>query len=59
MLFSILLSPDAMKDIDNVFEYYNSKSDGLGLEFTDIINFYLLKSVMYQLHWLSDMTMSG
>ncbi len=43
MLFEILLSPDAIQDIDNGFEYYNSKSDGLGFEFTDTINIYLTK----------------
>ena len=43
MLFEILLSPDAMDDIDNGFEYYNSKSAGLGFEFTDTINIYLTK----------------
>ncbi len=30
-------------NIDNGFEYYNSKSDGLGFEFTDTINIYLTK----------------
>ena len=40
MLFEILLSPDAIEDIDKGFEYYNSKSDGLGFELTDTINVY-------------------
>lgn len=43
MPFEILLSQDAIQDIDNGFEYYNSKSDGLGFEFTDTINIYLTK----------------
>ncbi|MDZ4809849.1 MAG: hypothetical protein SGI96_16530 [Bacteroidota bacterium] len=43
MPFIILLSPDAIADIDEGFEYYNSKSQGLGFEFTDTINAYLGK----------------
>lgn len=43
MSFIILLSPDAIADIDEGFEYYNSKSLGLGLEFTDTIDAYLEK----------------
>ena len=43
MLFEILLSPDAIYDMDYGFDYYNSKSAGLGFEFTDTINIYLTK----------------
>ena len=43
MSFTILLSPAAIDDIDNGFEYYNSKSFGLGFEFINIINIYLYK----------------
>jgi len=41
MAFSIVLSPDAINDIDLAFEYYNKLSDGLGFEFTDTIDAYL------------------
>jgi hypothetical protein len=43
MLFEILLSPDAISDIDYGFEFYNSKSDGLGFEFASTIDIYLIK----------------
>ena len=43
MSFIILLSPDAIADIDEGFEYYNSKSSGFGFEFTDTIDAYLTK----------------
>ena len=40
MLYSLVLSPDAINDIDIAVEYYNSISDGLGFEFTDTLDFY-------------------
>lgn len=43
MQFQILLSPAAINDIADAFEYYDSKSAGLGFEFTDTINKYLIK----------------
>ena len=43
MPFEILLSPEAIADIDDGFEYYNSKSMGLGFEFTDTIHLYFSK----------------
>jgi hypothetical protein len=43
MAFSIILSPDAINDIDITFEYYNKLSDGLGFYFTDTIDAYLKK----------------
>lgn len=43
MVFSVVLSPDAINDIDIAFEYYNKLSDGLGFEFTDTIDAYLKK----------------
>ena len=43
MGFTILLSPEAIADIEYGFEYYNSKSLGLGFEFTNTINAYLAK----------------
>ena len=43
MLFKIFVSPEAIKDIDDGFEYYNSKSFGLGFEFTDTVDIYLSK----------------
>jgi hypothetical protein len=42
--FSVVLSPDAINDIDIAFEYYNKLSDGLGFEFTDTIDGYLKKN---------------
>jgi hypothetical protein len=44
MAFSLVLSPDAINDIDIAFEYYNKLSDGLGFEFTDTIDTYLKKN---------------
>jgi hypothetical protein len=43
MAFSVVLSPDAVNDIDIAFEYYNKLSAGLGFEFTDTIDAYLKK----------------
>ena len=43
MALNILFSPDAISDIDEGFEYYNSKSQGLGFEFTETIDAYLGK----------------
>ena len=43
MPFEILLSPEAIADINDGFEYYNSKSIGLGFEFTDTIDIYFSK----------------
>jgi hypothetical protein len=43
MAFFVVLSPDAINDIDIAFEYYNKLSDGLGFEFTDTIDAYLKK----------------
>lgn len=43
MSFTIVLSPDAVDDIDYGFDYYNKLSDGLGFEFIDTINRYLKK----------------
>jgi hypothetical protein len=41
--FQLLLSVDAINDIDQAVEYYNSLSDGLGFEFTDTIDRYFTK----------------
>ncbi len=43
MPYSIVLSPDAINDIDKAFEYYNGLSAGLGFEFTNTIDIYLKK----------------
>ncbi|HEX6427771.1 MAG TPA: type II toxin-antitoxin system RelE/ParE family toxin [Niastella sp.] len=43
MPFSVVLSPDAINDIDIAVEYYNRLSEGLGFEFTDTIDAYLKK----------------
>jgi hypothetical protein len=43
MSFTIVLSPEAEKDIDYGFDYYNKLSDGLGFEFTDTIDRYFKK----------------
>lgn len=36
----LLLSPEAEQDIDQAVEYYNSVSQGLGLEFIHVIDQY-------------------
>lgn len=43
MPFDIVLSPEAVEDIDYGFNYYNKLSDGLGFEFTNTIDRYLKK----------------
>ena len=43
MSFLIVLSPEAIEDIDTGFNYYNKLSEGLGFEFTDTIDMYLKK----------------
>ena len=43
MAYIIFLSPDAIIDLDNGFDYYNKQSYGLGFEFTDTIEAYLSK----------------
>ena len=43
MSFTIVLSPEAVEDLDYGFDYYNKLSDGLGFEFTDTIDRYLKK----------------
>ena len=55
MALNILFSPDAIADIDEGFEYYNSKSFGLGFEFTDTIDAYMRKSAMFPLLLQSGM----
>ncbi len=37
------MSSDATIDIDQAFEYYNSRSYGLGFEFTDTLDTYFQK----------------
>ncbi len=39
----IVLSTDAILDIDKAFDYYNSRSYGLGFEFTDTLDVYFKK----------------
>ena len=39
----VVLSADAINDIDEAFEYYNSRSYGLGFEFTDTLDGYFQK----------------
>jgi toxin ParE1/3/4 len=39
----VVLSADAILDIDDAFEYYNSRSYGLGFEFTDTLDVYFNK----------------
>jgi toxin ParE1/3/4 len=39
----VVLSADAILDIDEAFEYYNSRSYGLGFEFTDTLDTYFKK----------------
>ncbi|KIC93924.1 hypothetical protein [Flavihumibacter solisilvae] len=41
--FQLLLSVDAINDIDQGVEYYNRLSDGLGFEFADTIDRYFIK----------------
>jgi len=36
----VVLSADAIADIDQAFEYYNRRSYGLGFEFTDTLDVY-------------------
>src|ERR1700761_423018 len=43
MPHSVVLSADAIADIDEAFEYYNSRSYGLGFEFTDTLDAYFKK----------------
>jgi len=39
----VVLSADAINDIDEAFEYYNRRSYGLGFEFTDTLDAYFQK----------------
>ena len=43
MSHPVVLSADAVSDIDKAFEYYNSRSYGLGFEFTDTLDTYFKK----------------
>lgn len=43
MPYSVVLSPDAINDIDTAVEYYDQLSEGLGFEFTDTLDAYLKK----------------
>ena len=43
MPYTVVLSSDAINDIDKAVEYYNSISEGLGFEFTDTLDVYLKK----------------
>jgi ParE toxin of type II toxin-antitoxin system, parDE len=43
MSHPVVLSADAITDIDQTFEYYNSRSYGLGFEFTDTLDAYFKK----------------
>jgi hypothetical protein len=45
MTHPIVLSADAIVDIDTAVEYYNSRSDGLGFEFADTLGRYFRKIV--------------
>jgi hypothetical protein len=40
MSHPIVLSTDAVLDIDSAVEYYNSRSYGLGFEFADLDNYF-------------------
>lgn len=40
MLYQLVLSPDAIADIDKAVNYYNGLSFGLGFEFTDTLDRY-------------------
>jgi len=55
----IVLSPAAILDIDKAFDYYNSRSFGLGYEFTDTLDAYFRRSVTCLPLPLSGTTMSG
>jgi len=41
--YTIFLSPDAITDLADGFDYYNKQSYGFGFEFSDTINAYLSK----------------
>jgi hypothetical protein len=43
MSFRIVLSVDAINDIDRAFDYYNALSAGLGFEFTNTLDWYFNK----------------
>ena len=43
MSFRIVLSIDAINDIDRAVDYYNALSAGLGFEFTNTIGLYFNK----------------
>jgi hypothetical protein len=43
MSHPVVLSADAIADIDQAFEYYNSRSYGLGFEFTGSLDAYFQK----------------
>ena len=43
MALRIVLSPDAVNDIDQAVEYYNAVSQGLGFEFADTLDWYFNK----------------
>jgi hypothetical protein len=43
MSFLIVLSPEAIEDIDTGFTYFNKLPEGLGFEFTDTIDLFLKK----------------
>ena len=40
MAYQLVLSPDAIADIDKAIDYYNGLSFGLGFEFTDTLDRY-------------------
>jgi hypothetical protein len=56
MSFTIVLSPEAVEDIDYGLDYYNKVADGLGFEFTDTIDHYLQKLANGQRLLQYDMT---
>jgi len=43
MAHPVVLSEAAILDIDKAFDYYNSRSYGLGFEFTDLLDNYFKK----------------
>ncbi|HEY4290443.1 MAG TPA: type II toxin-antitoxin system RelE/ParE family toxin [Puia sp.] len=43
MAHPVVLSEAAILDIDKAFDYYNSRSFGLGFEFTDLLDRYFRK----------------